>query len=205
MVPMGATCVGSISLGFDRRIQTNKTSSWTNFFSLFNWNKDEEHRQIQQGLLHRFGFPSFAKNGNNNNSSDEDEKQNNNDSKNDNDDDENEHDNDSGADEDAAEDAAEEDEKDIEIEFVPPRSPLTSLSEYGQRKGKRTIYVPSRRPEMERGKELGWFNWGSAIILVTDLPDGYEPIVKAMQDLRVGQALVAPTGKATGIGKLASD
>lgn len=216
MVPMGATCVGSISLAFDPRIQTNKTSSWTNFFSLFNWNKEEESRLIQEGLFQRMNFPSFLMNGSSSSSSDENEKEgtsnsNNNKTNNSNggsisgnDNNNNSVDNDDDDDDQEVLDDDGDEAEDIQIEFVPPRSPLTQLSEYGQRKGKRTIYAPSKRPQMEKGKEIGWFNWGSAIIVVADLPDGYEPIVKAMENLRVGQALVAPTGR-TSTAKLAAD
>jgi len=221
MVPMGATCVGSISLGFDARIQTNKTSSWTNFFSLFNHDKDAEVKAIQEGIFQRMNFNS-ATHGSDDTSDDTSADASRkapkvvkpvmaieNNSKNNNEDasspssnqaprdNKHIHENDGviASDDDAELDIDSDEDGDIEIEFVPPRSKLTELSEYAQRKGKRTIYRPKGRPEIEKGKEVGWFNWGSAVIVVADLPAEYEPIVQPLQDLRVGQALVAPIGK----------
>lgn len=143
------------------------------------------------------GLPTFPSYGNSSSGEEEEgEGENNNKNKNNNN-------NDNDDDDDDADDNNK--DEDVEFEFVPPRSPLTQYSEYGQRKGKRTIYAMGKRPEIEKGKEVGWFNWGSAIVLVADLPVGYEPIVKPMEELRVGQALVAPNGKASSLKTIAED
>lgn len=172
MVPMGATCVGSISLGFDQRIQTNKTSSLANLWSLFSWgtnnNNNEDSSNTangggQQRVMYPTTTPLSLTNG---------------EKKNDDDDDDNVED--------------EDDDREVQYEFVPPKSPMQQLSAYGQRPGKHTIYRRSDRPEVRRGGEVGWFNWGSAVVVVADLPNGYEPCVKTMQEVHVGQALAAP-------------
>lgn len=68
----------------------------------------------------------------------------------------------------------------------------------------KTLFL--KKQNKHKTKETKYLVWGSAIIIVADLPVGYEPIVKPMQELRVGQALVAPVATAnTSIPKIAQD
>lgn len=167
-VPVGATCVGSISLGFDERIRTNQTSSVTNFWSLFRFasGKDtsavdgpseetirarDEHLESMSSPAKRRAlqdvFPELDRNcyfyG--------------------------------------SKGASSEDELSL-------KKHASSQNTYG----KRIIHDDGRPcPAYSKGDELGWFNWGSAIALIVDLPDSMGVKVRPLDEVRVGQPLVS--------------
>jgi phosphatidylserine decarboxylase len=126
-VPVGATCVGSISLGFDPRIRTNRTSSVQNIFSLFRFASGSSG-ELQNG--------GEAKN-------------------------------------------------DSEV-FSP-----TEIKRYDYEACQSEDKSSDATPRIARGEELGWFNWGSAIVIIADVPEGCGVQVHPHQDVRVGDPLIS--------------
>lgn len=129
-VPVGATCVGSISLGFDDRIRTNRTSSVQNIRSLF---------RFASGACEEGSGP------------------------------------------------------DPHSPITPPPSPASDADVFAAPEVTRFEYESSGgpTPSLEKGSELGWFNWGSAIVLIADVPEGCGVRVKPLQDVRVGDPLIS--------------
>lgn len=71
-------------------------------------------------------------------------------------------------------------------------SPLMKHSNFPSDPTTKTEYaVPSERPTLNRGENMGWFNWGSAIVMVVDLPVGVTPCVGSKDEVRVGQAITS--------------
>ena len=116
MVPIGATCVGSISLEFEQRIQTNKTSSVQNLKSLFRYASGETDAADRTPSENRDTY-----------------------------------------------------------------KPLSNTS-YSYSNG----VVPLRK-----GEPMGWFNWGSAIVVVIETPQGTGVVVKPHDEVLVGQPLIS--------------
>ena len=112
MVPIGATCVGSISLEFEPNVQTNKTSSIQNLSSLFRYVSGE-------GEEANVGTQSTYK-------------------------------------------------------------PLASKS----------LSYDTNAVELKKGDPMGWFNWGSAIVIVVEAPRGTGLVVRPHDEVRVGQPLI---------------
>jgi phosphatidylserine decarboxylase len=120
VVPVGATCVGSISLEFEPRVKTNGVSSKQNVLSLF----------------------QFASGG-------------------------------AGADESS------------EKGWTSPRTTDSVFPPLETTKFKYDVH-----PSLRKGEEMGWFNWGSAIVIIADVPDGCGVRVRPMEEVRVGQPLI---------------
>lgn len=116
VVPVGATCVGSIRLAFDDRIVTNQMSSRKNFLSLFRFASGQVEEQ-DQGEVDTTVFP-------------------------------------------------------VQEE-------------------RRFVYEDGNQPTLAKGEELGWFNWGSAIVLIAEVPEGTGVRVRPHQDVRVGDPLLS--------------
>lgn len=125
-VPVGATCVGSISLGFDPRIQTNKTGSAQNIFSLFRF-ASGSGEELQNGG----------------------------------------------------------DERPTDEVFSP-----LEVKRYDY-EANCADDAKEHAPRVGRGEELGWFNWGSAIVIIADVPEGCGVQVHPHQDVRVGDPLIS--------------
>lgn len=169
-VPVGATCVGSISLAFDERIRTNQTSSVTNIWSLFRFASGQDTSLVDgpsdETLRAREAtLQSVLK--------------------------------DSPAQRRALQDVFPELDRNCFVygsdgEATPlatdgPRN-ASSQNTYG----KRVLHDDGRAcPTFGKGEELGWFNWGSAIALVVDLPDSMGVKVRPLDEVRVGQPLVS--------------
>lgn len=131
MVPVGATCVGSIALGFDPSIKTNTVRTFSRVASLF---RGSDLSSQENGVV------STAT-------------------------------------------------------CVIPKTDLTTQhSLYAPHAPQKFDYRnrADPLPRLRRGEECGWFNWGSAIVIVADLPHGIEPCVTRFSDVRVGDALCAP-------------
>lgn len=114
MVPIGATCVGSISLEFEPNIQTNKTSSVQNLQSLFRYASGEAEEANVAGPSETY-------------------------------------------------------------------TPLASKS----------LAYDTKTVELKKGDPMGWFNWGSAIVIVVDAPPGTGVLVRPHDEVRVGQPLIS--------------
>lgn len=170
-VPVGATCVGSISLAFDERIRTNQTSSVTNIWSLFRFASGQDtslvdgpsDETIKEREAHLrtvlSGSPSSRKR--------------------------------------ILEDVFPELDRNCFLygtdeEEKSPDSDVARSASTQNTYGKRVFHADGRPcPNFSKGEELGWFNWGSAIALVVDLPDSMGVKVRPLDEVRVGQPLVS--------------
>ena len=117
IVPVGATCVGSIRLAFDERIVTNQMSSRKNFLSLFRFASGQAEEQ----------------------------------------------------------------------DIGQPRDDTL----FPTQEEKRFVYEGESVPTLAKGEELGWFNWGSAIVLIAEVPEGTGVRVRPHQEVRVGDPLLS--------------
>lgn len=70
-----------------------------------------------------------------------------------------------------------------------PQSPLMQHNVFPKAPTTEKVYPPDARPFVARGADFGWFNWGSAIVLIVDLPDSVTPCVTSGQELVVGQPI----------------
>jgi phosphatidylserine decarboxylase len=114
MVPIGATCVGSISLEFEPTIQTNRTSSVQNLQSLFRYASGEANEENVTAVSDTY-------------------------------------------------------------------SPLSTKSlSYGE-----------GAVALRKGDPMGWFNWGSAVVVVVETPRGTGVVVRPHDEVRVGQPLIS--------------
>ena len=44
-------------------------------------------------------------------------------------------------------------------------------------------------PTLSKGGEMGWFNWGSAIAIIVDVPENLGIMVRPHDEVRVGDPL----------------
>lgn len=141
-VPVGATCVGSISLGFDENIKTNKTSSLTNLNSLFRFASGADTSSVTGPA------PKTIK-------------------------------------------AREEAIREIipEVETMSPTTRRRMLEDVFPQPGTKHFRYSSDRPALKKGEEMGWFNWGSAIAIIVDVPENLGIMVRPHDEVRVGDPL----------------
>lgn len=71
-----------------------------------------------------------------------------------------------------------------------PECPTSDGSVFERSEGMRVAY-DDVAPRLAKGDELGWFNWGSAIVIVADVPEGCGVHVHPHQDVRVGDPLLS--------------
>lgn len=150
IVPVGATCVGSITLGFDRSIATNQTKTRSNFVSLFRPSNgckrtDFDHL-LEDAVQH--GLPDC----------------------------------DSKA-------LALLDGSPAGSPMHRPVPPPHPSDVFPLPQPVRRVYPDGQQPTLAKGDEMGWFNWGSAIAIVCDLPENIGVLVKPLQEVHVGQPL----------------
>lgn len=145
-VPVGATCVGSISLGFDENIKTNKTSSITNLSSLFRFANGSDTSSISGPAKKTI-------------------------------------------------EAREEAIREIipEVDTMSAGARRRVLQDVFPEPGKKQFRYggadePSH-PTLTKGGEMGWFNWGSAIAIIVDVPENLGIMVRPHDEVRVGDPL----------------